>query len=140
MRATALSCNLELREKVDLAKIYDTGKNNAIAGYGGTTTLLYNPTEQKVEKEFLSLAGTEWNCAGGVTPWGSWISCEETNAKAGGNYAKDHGYNFEVPARADSGLVKPVPLKSYGSLPPRSNCRRSTNWNHSTKPRTGMMG
>ena len=113
-RHSAFGSNLELREKVDLAKIYDSGKNNAIAGYGGTTTLLYNPAEQKVDTEFLSLAGTEWNCAGGVTPWGSWISCEETNAKAGGNYAKDHGYNFEVPARADSGLVKPVPLKAMG--------------------------
>ena len=111
---TPFGSNFEHRAKADLAKIYDPGTNNQIAGYGGTTTLVYNPETQSVEKQFLSLAGTEWNCAGGTTPWGSWISCEETIAKKGGDYAKDHGYNFEVPASADSGLVLPVPLKAMG--------------------------
>lgn len=118
---SAFGPNFELRGKVDLAKVYDAGADRKIAGYGGTTTLVYNPATQTVEKQFLSLAGTEWNCAGGITPWGSWISCEETNAnagdkhaKTGGKYAKDHGFNFEVPARADSGLVTPVPLKAMG--------------------------
>ena len=27
----------------------------------------------------LSLSGTTVNCAGGITPWNSWITCEETN-------------------------------------------------------------
>ena len=104
----------QFRDKVNLDIVYDPGTKGQIAGYGGTTTLVYNPSTQSVEKEFLSLAGTEWNCAGGPTPWGSWISCEETTVKKGHGYARDHGYNFEVPASADSGLVTPVPLKAMG--------------------------
>ena len=46
---------------------------------GGTTTLVVNPFTRELERDFISLSGTTVNCAGGVTPWGSWITCEETN-------------------------------------------------------------
>ena len=26
----------------------------------------------------MSLAGTQMNCSGGMMPWGSWVTCEET--------------------------------------------------------------
>lgn len=80
---------------------------------GGTTTLVYDIARQTLVSEHLSLMGTMINCAGGPTPWGSWLSCEETTLKAGQGSNQDHGWVFEVPAEA-KGLVKPVPLKAMG--------------------------
>lgn len=67
---------LERLDRIDKEKIYDAGGGRT-PGYGGTTTIVYNPESGETEKRFLSLAGTELNCSGGPTPWGSWLSCEE---------------------------------------------------------------
>ena len=63
--------------------------------------------------EFVSLAGTITNCAGGPTPWGSWLSCEEDVRGLEAGFDKPHGYVFEVPVSA-TGPVDPVPLKEMG--------------------------
>jgi len=80
---------------------------------GGTSTLLYSHKTGHVERSHLSLLGTTRNCAGGATPWGSWLSCEESLAGPELGFGREHGYIFEVPAIAE-GLVDPVPLKEMG--------------------------
>ena len=85
---------------------------------GGTTTLIVDKNGN-LQQDYASIAGTYRNCAGGPTPWGSWISCEENTSTPAGNklgdplnVSKKHGYNFEVPVRGR--LVKPVPLVAMG--------------------------
>ena len=80
--------SVEVIKNVDL--IYDLGTNKNPCG-GGTSTIVYNPNTNKVEKEYLSLAGTLVNCCGGITPWGTCISCEETVDIKGGGLNKNHG-------------------------------------------------
>jgi secreted PhoX family phosphatase len=67
----------------------------------------------ELRRQFVSLAGTFVNCAGGETPWGSWITSEETVAGTGAGWKKSHGYNFEIPAAAN-GPVQPVALRAMG--------------------------
>lgn len=103
----------DLVKRVAPEKIYDAGHRNE-PNLGGTTSLLFNTATQTVERSYLSLAGTLRNCAGGPTPWNSWITCEETVVTTGRECARDHGFNFEVPASAAIRLADPVPLRDMG--------------------------
>jgi hypothetical protein len=69
--------------------------------------------EQRLLRSHLSLAGTVGNCAGGPTPWGSWLTCEESIEKAAPLVSRPHGWVFEVPSQARE-LVDPVPLTAMG--------------------------
>jgi secreted PhoX family phosphatase len=102
------------RGRVRLVRNHEVGNGtpfsstvyNTTAG-GGTTTLEFDTQQGELISATDSLSGTIRNCAGGPTPWGTWLTCEETTQYSG----LPHGYIFEVPA---DGLGDPTPLRDMG--------------------------
>jgi secreted PhoX family phosphatase len=100
--------------RVHLVRNHERGNGTPFSGVyydgaasGGTTTLVFDTREGSLIETSDSLSGTIRNCAGGPTPWGSWMTCEETTAFAG----QPHGYVFDVPAK---GFGDPTPIRDMG--------------------------
>ncbi len=99
---------------VRLVRNHETGRGTPFSsarydpqGGGGTTTLEFDSVNGIPLGAWDSLSGTIRNCAGGPTPWGTWLTCEETTDFT----TMPHGYVFEVPA---VGLGDPEPIRDMG--------------------------
>ncbi|QTN33474.1 DUF839 domain-containing protein [Akkermansiaceae bacterium] len=100
-------------ENLDPSLSHDAGENGKRPHLGGTTNLVFDPATGETVSQFLSLTGTDRNCAGGPTPWGTWITCEEPEDLTS-ERGRNHGWCFEVKATATPGLQKAVALKGLG--------------------------
>lgn len=92
---------------------------------GGTTHIVLDAETLAVKRQFRSLGGTIRNCSGGITPWNSWLTCEESptgpGQRFGDGLARNHGWVFDVPAAA-SGLVPAEPLTALGRFNHEAAC------------------
>ena len=109
------------------APIGDPSKSYDPVTQGGTTTLEIDPRSRELLGSWVSLTGSSFNCAGGPTPWGTWMSVEETVngpdvgpdfAGAGPDFEQRHGYLYEVDPRWGPGdYEKVLPIRDVGRMP-----------------------
>lgn len=125
---TAFGPGKRLASRLGRDRIYGLGDDN-LPMNAGTTTLVWDVKAQTLVSHHLSLAGTNNNCAGGLTPRRTWLSCEETLQGKGLECQQDHGFVFEVPADL-RGVADPHPIVPMGRFKHEATA---------TDPRTGIV-
>lgn len=82
---------------------------NPAAG-GGCTIIEVDKDGDRV-RQYVGIAGTLNNCAGGRTPWNTWLTCEESEGTVAGIR---HGYVFEVDPHDQESNRDPQPIRALG--------------------------
>ena len=77
------------------------------AAPGGTTAIVVNNEDRTEVEDYVTSSGTLNNCAGGATPWGTWLTCEEDRST-------NHGYVFEVDPNDPENDLSKTPIRDMG--------------------------
>ena len=77
------------------------------AAPGGTTGIVVNLEDRTEISDYITSSGTLNNCAGGATPWGTWLTCEEDRTTG-------HGFVFEVDPNDPENELSRTPIRGMG--------------------------
>lgn len=83
-----------------------------IQRFGGASAIRYSPAGA-IEDAYNVLGDTRTNCAGGATPWGTWLSCEEFDDSIRGGPTARAGKVWECDP---TGAAPPIRRDALGSF------------------------